>query len=191
MYQELVDQIKPLLESQEVVVLAISGHGGSGKSTLAEKLATEFGVEDEHIVRTDNIHAKDYENAKGLFELHDWPIIMELLTNVRKNPQLEYKTRDWKGVEGSVGIVRPHLVILEGIRLFRPETLPYFDLSVWIDCPIDVATKRAIDRNREQGDSEAELALWDTRWVPEAMEYVEQVHPELIADFVYTESTSA
>lgn len=167
--------------------MAISGHGGSGKSTLAEKLAGEFGVSEEQIVRTDDIHAQDYEHTEDLFELHDWPIIFDLLSGIRESERLHYTTRDWKGVEGVVDTVRPHLIILEGIRLIRPEVLRYIDLSVWVDCPLEVATKRAIDRNRQQGDNEAELALWETKWVPEAKQYMELVHPEKIADFIYAQ----
>lgn len=187
MYEDLVNKTQKLLKQQDVVVVVISGHGGSGKSTLANKLAREFGVAQEQIVRTDDIHSKDYGHAGGLFELHDWPVIFDLLKNVRTSKRLHYTTRSWKGVEGIVDTDKPRLVILEGIRLIRPEVLLYVDLSVWVDCPLDVATKRAVDRNREQGDIEAELAEWDTKWVPEAKEYMEQVHPEKIADFVYSQ----
>ena len=182
MYEDLVKQIQELLNKQAVVVVAISGHGGSGKSTLADRLGQEFGVEKHHILRMDSFYAKNYEKAKGLFEGHDWPVIMDLLSHVHESNRLTYKTRDWKEVEGSAYIDRPKLVLFEGVRLIRPETVPYFDLSVWIDCPIEVATKRAKDRNRQQGDSEAELALWDTKWLPEAKLYIEQVHPEKIAN---------
>ncbi len=188
MYGDLIRRSRELLDNQGTVVMAISGHGGSGKSTLAEKLAAEFDVTEEQIVRTDNIHAKDYEQTEGLFKLHDWPVIFDLLSSIHESERLHYTTRDWKGVEGVVDIVKPHLVILEGIRLIRPEVLPYIDLSVWIDCPLDVATKRAVDRNRKQGDSESELALWETKWLPEAEQYVELVHPKKIADFTYTQS---
>lgn len=189
MYEDLVQKTKELLENQDIVVIAISGHGGSGKSTLAEKLAKDFDIEDKQIVRTDNIYAKNYAQATGLFEVHDWAVITDLLSSLRTSNRLKYNTRDWEGVEGVIDVVKPYLIILEGIRLIRPETLPYFDLSVWIDCPLELATRRAKDRNREQGDSEEEIALWDTKWVPEARKYVKQVHPEKIANFIYTQSS--
>lgn len=188
MYEDLIRIIEQLLAKQEVVVIAISGHGGSGKSTLADKIARQFGVAESQIVRVDGLHAKNYMQTKGLFELHDWTTIMDILVNAHTNSRLRYLKRDDKEVESIVDVPSPRLVILEGIRLIRPEVLPYVDISVWVDCPLDVATKRAKDRNRQQGDSEAEIALWDSKWVPEAKRYVEQINPRAIASFIYDES---
>lgn len=187
MYSELVKHIRLLLAKQEVVAVAISGHGGSGKSTLAESLAKEFGVTKDQIIRVDNFHAKNYMKAKGIYEQHEWTELKNLLTNARSNHQLKYVARDWHGKEHDVSITRPRVLIVEGIRLVRPETLPYFDVNVWIDCPLELAAKRAVDRNRQQGDSEEEIELWYTKWIPEAKQYYEDAQPQKIADFVYSE----
>jgi len=187
MYTDLIQIIERLFAKQKVVVIAISGHGGSGKSTLADKLASRFNVAENQIVRVDDLHAKNYMQTNGLFELHDWTTIMDILVNAHISKRLKYLKRDDKEIESRVDVPSPHLLILEGIRLIRPEILPYVDISVWIDCPLDVATKRAKDRNRQQGDSEAEIALWDSKWVPEAEQYVEQVDPRSLASLIYDE----
>lgn len=187
MYPELIKRIRFLLAKQEVVVVAISGHGGSGKSTLAESLAKDFGVADDQIIRVDNLHAKSYMEAKGIYEQHEWASLKTLLTHARSNNRLEYLARDWRGVEHNVSIARPRLIIVEGIRLVRPELLSIFDMNVWIDCPLELAAKRAIDRNRQQGDSEEEIDLWYTKWIPEAKQYYKDAQPHKIADFVYSE----
>ena len=190
MYSELVKRIQELLAKQEVVIVAISGHGGSGKSTLAEALAKKFDIDGGQIIRVDKFHAKNYMEAEGIYEQHEWQELVTLLTNARSHHQLRYLSRDWQGNEQKVSITRPRLIIVEGIRLVRPEMLPYFDLSVWIDCPLELAAKRAIDRNRQQGDGEEEIELWHTKWIPEAKQYYDQVQPQKIADFIYTESDS-
>lgn len=187
MFDELAKQIEQLLANKSPVVIAISGHGGSGKSTLADTVAHQFGVAENQIIRTDALHAKNYMHARGLFEHHDWDTIMKLLSHLKTSQRLQYLKRDDKEVESFVDVPRPQLVIFEGIRLLRPEILPYVDLSIWIDCPIELATKRAKERNRQQGDSEAEIALWDTKWAPEAKQYYEQVAPQKIANFVYVD----
>jgi uridine kinase len=187
MFDELAKQIKQLLATKTPVVVAISGHGGSGKSTLADKLAHQFGVSENQIVRTDDLHAKNYMQVQGLFEQRDWDTIMKLLSNLKTSNRLKYLKRDDKEIENIVDVPRPSLVIFEGIRLLRPEIMPYVDISVWIDCPIELATKRAKERNRQQGDSEAEIALWDTKWVPESKQYFEQIRPDEIASFIYRE----
>jgi len=186
MYEDLALTIEKLLTEQAVVVVAVSGHGGSGKSTLADKLARRFGIAENQVVRTDGLHAKNYMQAKGLFEHHDWATIMDVLSHVRTNKRLKYLKRNDKEIESMVDVPRPRVVIFEGIRLLRPEVTPYVDVSVWIDCPLDLATNRAKERNRQQGDNEAEIALWDTKWAPEGKQYVEQVSPHKIASFIYT-----
>lgn len=123
-------------------------------------------------------------DAKDLFQHHDWDTIMNLLIHIHTSDRLKYLERDDKEVESIIDVPLPRLVIFEGIRLIRPVILPYVDVSVWIDCPIDIATDRAKERNRQQGDSEAEIALWDTKWVPESMKYYEQIHPSEIVSFV-------
>ena len=187
MYKDLARIIEKHLAEQAVVVVAISGHGGSGKSTLAERLAHQFGIAEDQIVRLDGLHAKGYLEAKDILELHDWATIMDILSHAHSRKRLSYVKRDEKERESVVDVPRPRVVIFEGIRLLRPEILPYVDVSVWIDCPIDVATARAKERNRQQGDSEAEIALWDTKWVTESERYFEQVSPREIASFIYTE----
>jgi uridine kinase len=189
-YSELVKRIQELLAKQEVVIIAISGHGGSGKSTLAEAVAQRFGTSDEQIIRIDKFHAKDYMFAKDIYKQHEWQKLVTLLTKARSHHQLRYVGRDWQGNEHAINITRPRLVIVEGIRVVRPELLPYFDLSIWIDCPLEIASERAINRNREQGDSEEEIELWHTKWIPEAKQYYDQIQPQKIADFIYTEYDS-
>lgn len=187
MYSELVKRIRQLLAKQEVVTVAISGHGGSGKSTLAELLAKEFAIADDQLVRVDNLHAKNYMDANGIYEQHEWAELKALLIDAHSSQRLEYLARDWQGNEHSVSVVRPRLIIVEGIRLVRPDLLPYFDVNVWIDCPLELAAKRAIERNRLQGDSKEEIELWHTKWIPEAKQYYEDAQPQKIADFVYSE----
>ncbi len=188
MYEDLVKRIKELLGKQDVVVVAISGHGGSGKSTLADRLAHRFEVADNQIVRVDGLHAKNYMQAKDIFQHHDWTAIMDVLSHIRTNKRLKYLTRDDREVEGDIDVPRPRVVIFEGIRLLCPEVMPYVDISVWMDCSLEVATKRSKERNRQQGDTEAEIALYDTKWVPESKKYFEQIRPDKIADFIYVDS---
>lgn len=187
MFEELVALIVQRLAQQQVVTVAISGHGGSGKSTLAERLGGRFGVHSNQIVRMDGLYAKNYMARHDLYGLHDWPTLIELLSQIRGSERLRYRKRNDREVESVVDLPRPRVVLVEGIRLIRAELLPYFDISVWIDCPLEFAANRAKERNRRQGDSDDEIALWDTKWVPEARLYMERATPDKIASFLFTE----
>jgi hypothetical protein len=78
----------------------------------------------------------------------------------------------------------PAALIIEGIRILRPETLPLIDLAVWIDLDPQQAGERAKARNRAQGDDATELALWDTKWIPEGVEYERLVRPQRLAHVI-------
>lgn len=185
MFDELTRQIDTLLAGKSPVVIAISGHGGSGKSTLADKLAGHFGANENQIVRTDNLHAKNYMQASDIFQHNDWTTIIGILKRIKTAERLTYLKRDDKEVERIVDVPMPRVVVFEGIRLLRSEILPYVDISIWVDCPLELATERAKERNCQQGDSESEIALWDTKWAPEAMQYHERIKPQKIATYTY------
>jgi uridine kinase len=85
--------------------------------------------------------------------------------------------------EGSREIV----VIVEGIRLFRQELMSNFDLSVWIDCPPELALERAKARDLDQGHDEQYMKHWDTEWAPQNEEYYNTHHPDQLASFEYKE----
>ena len=93
MFDELTKQIEELLAKKSPVVVAISGHGGSGKSTLADKLTSKFGIAENQIVRVDGLHAKNYMQAKSIFQHHDWTAVMDLLSHINNANRLKYLKR--------------------------------------------------------------------------------------------------
>lgn len=166
-------------------MVGISGHGGAGKSTLARRLAADVGQEQAQVVALDRMYAVGARDATGLRDLHDWAALRTLLASVRSGPdRLTYPTRQWSGEEGVHDVAMPSVVLVEGIRLFWPDTVELFDLTVWIDLDPATAGARAVARNREQGDDDAELDLWRTRWLPEAIAYEREAEPARLADLV-------
>ena len=77
------------------------------------------------------------------------------------------------------------MVIFEGIRLLQPELSPFFDITVWIDCPQEIALERAKARDRAQGEGEETVSLWDTDWGPKDKAYFETYRPDKLASFLY------
>lgn len=187
-YDELLDRVRALAtDLDRPPVVGIAGHGGAGKTTLARRLARDLGFDAAQIVKTDRLYAATDTRRAGLFELQDWPILFDLLHRVRATPtpeRLRYRTRGYDGEEGEVDLPMPPAVVVEGIRVIRPETRPLLDLAVWIDLDPVSAGERAKARNVLQGDSREEVDLWDTKWVPEGLEYERLVRPEQLADMV-------
>jgi uridine kinase len=185
-YDELRARVVALVTSMNrAPIIGISGYGGAGKSTLAARLMTDLGGTPEQVIRTDSFYAAGAGASSGLFDLHDWSAIYDLLHRVHAAPNLKrltYSARHYSGTEGTCDVPMPPVVIVEGIRLLRPETMRYLDMAVWIDLAPEAAGRRAVERNRHQGDSSDELDLWRTKWIPEAHEYMQLVCPERLAD---------
>lgn len=168
-------------------IIGISGHGGAGKSTLASRLMTDLGGTPEQVIGTDCFYAVGAGPGSGLFDLHDWPALLDLLGRLRVAPparRLVHPVRTYDGAERTCDVPMPPVIVVEGIRLLRPETVPLLDLSVWIDLAPEIAGRRAVERNRDQGDPVDELDLWHTKWIPEGHDYAELVRPEALAHVV-------
>ncbi len=189
-YDDVLARVRGLAAtSDRIPVVGITGHGGSGKSTLATRLGADLGLEPDQVVPTDCFYATTCGPAAGMWEQHDWPLIDALVTGVRRDPppeRLRFDYRWWTGETGVEDHPMPRVLIVEGIRLINDRTRDWFDLTVWIDLDPESAGQRAKARNLIQGDDQAELDLWDTKWIPEGHDYERTERPADHADVVLT-----
>lgn len=58
------------------------------------------------------------------------------------------------------------IILLEGIFLFKPDFLEFFDLKIWIDCSFKTALKRAILRSQEGLSKSETLKAYQTIFFP-------------------------
>lgn len=189
MFKDLVKRIDTLLLAQARVTVAISGFGGSGKTTLADRLRDHYGINNDQVIQLDNLFAEQ-PYGDGVFDNYDWAKITKILQSTRTDKRLHYRGR---GVDGEpysfeFNEPMPKVIIIEGVRLFRPETMPYFDVSVWIDCSLDIATERGKTRDRANHQSEEHMKRWDTEWTPKNAQYEKLYHPDKLASFLYREA---
>ena len=187
-YDDLLARVRTLIAAGDrIPVVAITGHGGSGKSTLAARLGADLGLEPDQVVPTDCFYATTCGPGAGMWEQHDWGLIEALVRGARGVPapdRLRFDYRWWTGESGTEDHPMPPVLIVEGIRLLGDRTREWFDLAVWIDMDPDTAGERAKARNLLQGDDEAELDLWDTKWIPEGHAYAASMRPRELADLV-------
>ena len=185
-FDELVLAIEELMKQKPHAVVAISGFGGSGKSHLANRLRDYFKIKENQVVRIDNLYGQ-YPDGPNIFDQSDWPLIEKLLGDVCAGKKLQYQGKDFIGNILYFDEELPKVVIFEGIRLLQPKLLPYFDISVWMDCPQDSAIQRAKARDREQGEDEQTVNRWDTDWGPKDREYFDKFRPDQLATLLYKE----
>ncbi len=183
-FAELVTQIEKQLAKKPHAVVGISGFGGAGKSHLADQLRDHFKISDKQIVRIDHLYGPNH-NGPGIFDQSDWPLLARILEDVHAGERLQYQGRNDKGESVHRDEALPKVVIVEGIRLLQPHLMPSFDISVWIDCPQELALKRTKARDRAQGDDEQTVSRWDTDWGPKDKKYYDTYRPNQLATFVY------
>lgn len=185
-FQDLITRIKTIQNEKSHVVIAISGFGGAGKSSLADKLYKYFNIKESQVIRIDHLYGPN-PTGPGIFDQTDWPLLTQILQNVRAGKKLSYQGKGYRGEVIDRDEELPKVVIVEGVRLLQPNLMQYFDLSVWIDCPHTVALERAKARDRGQGEIEETVALWDTDWGPKDAIYFDTYHPDKMASFLYEE----
>jgi uridine kinase len=165
---------------QPRVVVAISGFGGSGKSTLSARLGALL---DATVIHVDDFIAADEHGAKENY-LHDWEQLEDLtLAHVRTARDVVARIYDWPTNRRILEhVALGAYVIVEGSAgLLRDSYRGYFDLTVWIDVPADIAHARGKIRDKvEQGVNHDEL--WDNVWAPLELDAFAKQRPDLKAD---------
>jgi uridine kinase len=122
-----------------------------------------------------------------LFGGFDWVRLEGVLRGARAGRAFDYEVNDFEGRPASrVEEELPSVVIVEGIRLLRPELAGFFDLTVWIDCQIEVAAARGVERDRLAGADAAHVALWGEEWVPKDRRYFEEFRPDRSASLLFS-----
>ncbi len=164
-------------------LIGISGFGGSGKSTLAARLSAEI---DSPILSVDSFFKNNSGLSFSCWEAIDYERLLHEVLVPYKNGggTVSYHHFDWESNSSSTvrSIGTGVRLIIEGVGLFRPGLLEYFDYTVWIDCSLEVAIKRGKARDRNEYGVDNDL-LWDGVWRRNDQEYFERYEPDKKADF--------
>ena len=77
-FKNLVAEIKQVAKKKQHTIIGITGYGGSGKSYLANQLKDHFSINDDQVVRIDNLYG---QNPRGpnIFDQSDWHLIGNIL----------------------------------------------------------------------------------------------------------------
>lgn len=96
--------------------------------------------------------------------------------------------------DSEVGVAREtaaHTAVLlfDGVFLQCPELRPHWDMVIWVDAPFEVTVGRAIRRDAaDDGEAERLQALYQRRYVPGQLMYLERCTPKQLADVVVDNS---
>ena len=176
-------------------LIGIDGTGGSGKSTLAEELAEVLrgpdGATTVTVVHGDDFYRpKDPEErltltpAEGYELYYDWERLREeVLAPLTSGSPAAYRRYDWPSgriVPRELHRV-PHtgFVVVEGVQAARPELEGYYDLTVFVDTPFDLAMERMLARGHDHGPGD-----WEQRWLAADKHYFSLTEPWKRLDLV-------
>ena len=89
-FEALVSKIEQLAKNKPHIIIGITGVGGSGKSHIANRLRDHFGINDNQVVRIDNLYG---QNPKGpsIFDQSDWNLIEHILRDSNAGKRIRYQ----------------------------------------------------------------------------------------------------
>ncbi len=129
---------------------------------------------------------------------YDWQRFVDVVRSAKQGKPLHYQWYDWHtdALAGFIDEPARPLVIIEGVRLVQPSITDYVDLSIWIDCLLEEAAQRGIERDRRNKDWEPaaldeHIRKWHQVWIPKDRAFAEAFSPRGAADMLYSEPLSA
>lgn len=180
-FEKVVEAIKKLRERAQPVVVGIEGFGGAGKSTLANKLKEALG--NAYIVQTDDFVIEEKLTLVSPdMECYDLQRLeKEVLAPAKRGEAISYRKLEWDTFELGEPVHVPPVdyLIVEGITAYYPTIAKYYDCKIWVDTPIEVATKRG----REKDAGTVNEQHWDL-WSKNDVAYKAKYRPDEVADFV-------
>ncbi len=185
--KQIVEKVRELEKVEDCIVIAISGFGGSGKTTFSKKLANQL---PEAIVINVDDFVENRGQGDGWSGGFDWDRLEKVLKDIKSGKESHYQRYDWKADALSpewIDIKANSTVILDGVRIFQPRFMPYFDLSIWMNTDLETSTLRGIERDRLKWGNidpeglEKHLENWHTTWKPKETEFLNLFHPDELA----------
>lgn len=156
-----------------LALIGIDGAGGSGKSTLAGELAALLSADGTpvSVVHGDDFYREMDPAARlalspgeGYERYFDWERLRdEVLVPLASGRDATYRRYNWPS--GRIAPDERHAVaaegyvVVEGMFTVRPELAGFYDLTVYVDTPLDLCLERLIARGHDHGPGD-----WNARW---------------------------
>ncbi len=142
-----------------------------------------------------DIRYKRWKNSPEWFyyDSYNYNKVSELLLDPINQDNLQYKTSyfdyrtesktncSWKKA------TKDSILLMEGIFIFRPEFIKYWDLKIFIDVPFDITLERAlkrIDEINHIGSKQKIIDSYKNRYIPWQQLYFNEAHTKEKADIV-------
>jgi uridine kinase len=154
--EELLKKIVSAGQKNKRIIIGVDGLSRSGKTTFVRKFASmlsEKGIEnkvihlDDHIVGKSKRYNTGYEEWQEYFELQwdvEWlrKFLFDNLIQLDEKDLPFYDNERDQHDYKKLKLAGKSVFIVEGVFLQREEWRPYFNYTVFIDCPRDIRFAR-------------------------------------------------
>jgi uridine kinase len=188
------DWLRALMDSHPrrhaTLIVGIDGLGGAGKSSFTQALARSSMdvtvVEMDDFFLPSGTRLPDDPHSKPIGADFDWQRLRaQVLMPLGQGQPGWYQRYDWEHDRLAEWHTVPTggVVIIEGVYSTRNELAPWYDVTIWLECPSKIRLARGIARS-----GEAIRAIWEQDWMVAEDLYIQHQHPELRADVLIDSS---
>ena len=128
-------------------LITIDGPAGSGKTSLASLIESSLTSTGEKVF---TIHMDDlFDGWKNALSYSLQDRILAIIKEAKQSSQITVPQYNWE--QAAFGepltIPTPETLILEGVGSGQSAVREFVDISLWLDCPSEIALSRAIARD--------------------------------------------
>jgi uridine kinase len=203
---EAISRLSDLIAAinlDHTVRVGIDGVSCAGKTMLADELVEPLRNRGRNVIRAtidgfhnprEIRHRQGRGCPKGYYEdSFDIDSVLScVLLPLGPGGSREYQTarfdfRTDTAVDCPIQIVDPGAVLVfEGVMLHRPELLPHWDLTVFVDASFDVTIRRAFVRDQDLFKTEENTkTIYEQRYIPGQRLYMEKESPAEKANVIF------
>jgi uridine kinase len=188
------------MPAKRCLLAGISGIDASGKGFITTKLGEDLRRKGFNVAAInvdgwlnlpkirfapENPAENFYKNALRFEEMFEKLVLplrenrsVNLIADLAEETAVRYRKHEYlfKDID---------IILLEGIFLFKNEFKKHFDLKIWIECPFEIALKRAIARSQENLSPEETVKAYETIYFPAERIHFAKDNPRESADLVY------
>jgi uridine kinase len=152
---------KVSVPKSSVTVIGVAGGSGSGKTTLVKALAEHLGRERSIVILQDSYYIDRSREFKGDGSLNfdhpdaiDWNLMVKQVADLRAGRSVEVPTYDFAThtrLSRTSYCKSAQYILVDGILILNCADLrPFFDVSIFVDCPEPVRFSRRLKRDVEE-----------------------------------------
>jgi len=182
--------------------VGIDGVDAAGKTSLANELAEELTKLGQPVLRAS---IDGFHNPKGIrrqrgslspegyyYDSFNYNLLTTHLLQPLEPPgnrrirlsAFDFKTEQ-KTTSEEITASNEQILIFEGVFLFRPELIRYWDVKIFVEINFQTSLNRALERDLYLFGSKEEIEKrYNERYIPGQKIYFEAEHPQEKADIV-------